>query len=217
MLKGGLTPETLDLLITGAELQQNDEEEPGFHSYDQGNYGRQPAAAATVTRPEGAADLTPDHSDRVGGNYLPHPQNYGRTHSFGAADSGVTFPDKDDEFSPHNQDAAVSGTRPGLPHNEQRTILFSNLSDKTTHKDLTNLIRGGRLLDIYLRNDRCAIVSFVEGAADFMAYAKRRDLYLHTKRVFHCVLKFSRKLLTAFVGRSSMERSPISPSRSCSQ
>jgi len=120
----------------------------------------------------------------VGNNgYLSHPRTNGRSNSFGAADSGVTFPDKDDEFSPQNHEAMGSGPRPGFPHNDQRTILFTNLSDKTTHKDLTNLIRGGRLLDIYLRNDRCATVSFVEGAAEFMAYVKRKDQYLHTKRV----------------------------------
>jgi hypothetical protein len=174
----------LDLLITGAETEQNEEEEPGFHSYDQSNFGRQPPVAVTVTKPAGAADLTPDPSDRMGNNgHLSHPRNYGRSYSFGAADSGVTFPDKDDDFSPHNQEATGSAMRPGFSHNDQRTILFTNLSDKTTHKDLTNLVRGGRLLDIYLRNDRCATVSFLEGAADFMAYAKRKDLYLHTKRV----------------------------------
>lgn len=176
MLKGGLTTETLDLLITGAESEQNDEE-PGFHSHDQGNhYGRQPPVNVTLTRPA-AADLTPDPSDRTGNNgYLSQPHGYDRSYSFGAADSGITFAGRDEE-------PTGPGARPGIPHNDQRTILFTNLSDKTTHKDITDLVRGGRLLDIYLRNDRCATVSFVEGATDFMAYAKRNDLYLHTKRV----------------------------------
>lgn len=130
----------------------------------------------TLTKPH-AADLTPDPSDRIGNNgYLSQPHNHDRSYSFGAADSGVTFGGKDEEPS-------GSGTRQAFPHNDQRTILFTNLSDKTTHKDITDLVRGGRLLDVYLRNDRCATVSFVEGAADFMAYAKRNDLYLHTKRV----------------------------------
>jgi hypothetical protein len=182
LLKGGLTPDTLDLLITGAETEQNDEEEPGFHSYGQTGSNRHPPVAVTVTKAAGA--MTPDPSDRMGNNsYLSHPQNHDRSYSFGAADSGVTFPDKDDELPQQHQEMLGGGMRPGFPHNDQRTILFTNLSDKTTHKDLTNLVRGGRLLDIYLRNDRCATVSFVEGAADFMAYAKRKDLYLHTKRV----------------------------------
>ncbi|KAL5114419.1 hypothetical protein ACEQ8H_007674 [Pleosporales sp. CAS-2024a] len=66
---------------------------------------------------------------------------------------------------------------------DQRTVLISNLSERTTHKDLAAIIRGGRLLDIFLRSDRTATISFVEGAAAFLAYAKRTDVYLHSKRL----------------------------------
>ena len=70
--------------------------------------------------------------------------------------------------------------------NEQRTILIKNLSDRVTHKDIVDIVRGGAVLDIYLRsNDRSASLSFVEGAAAqaFMNYAKRNDIYIHGKRV----------------------------------
>lgn len=53
-----------------------------------------------------------------------------------------------------------------VPVYDQRTILITNLSDRTTHKDLIGIIRGGRLLNIFLRNDRSATVSFVEGAGE---------------------------------------------------
>lgn len=76
-----------------------------------------------------------------------------------------------------------------VPVHDQRTVLISNLSDRTTHKDITSIIRGGRLLDIFLRHDRTATVSFVEGAAEFLAYAKRNDIYLHQKRVCSCLLQ----------------------------
>jgi len=69
---------------------------------------------------------------------------------------------------------------------EQRTILAKNLSDRVTHKDITDFVRGGLILDIYLRsNDRSASISFLEGSAahDFMNYAKRNDIYVHGKRV----------------------------------
>ena len=69
---------------------------------------------------------------------------------------------------------------------EQRTILLKNLSERATHKDLINIIRGGAVLDIFLRsNEKAASVSFVEGAAaqEFMAYARRNDIYIHGKRV----------------------------------
>jgi hypothetical protein len=70
-----------------------------------------------------------------------------------------------------------------VPVHDQRTLLIANLSERTTHKDLAGIIRGGRLLDIFLRTDHTATISFVEGAAEFLAYTKRTDIYLHTKRV----------------------------------
>lgn len=82
--------------------------------------------------------------------------------------------------------------------NEQRTVVIKNLSDRTTHKDLADVIRGGALLDIYLRShDRVASVSFLEGAAaqDFVNYAKRNDIYIQGKRVSLLLLP-SRTALT---------------------
>ncbi|KAI8937028.1 hypothetical protein NX059_006248 [Plenodomus lindquistii] len=70
-----------------------------------------------------------------------------------------------------------------LPVHDQRTVLITNFPEGTTHKDIAGIVRGGRLLDIFLRNDRSATVSFVEGAAEFLAYAKRNDIYLQTKRL----------------------------------
>ena len=69
---------------------------------------------------------------------------------------------------------------------EQRTIFAKNLSDRTTHKDIVDFVRGGRVLDIYLRSsERSASISFVEGSAaqEFMNYVKRNDIYVHGKRV----------------------------------
>lgn len=74
------------------------------------------------------------------------------------------------------------GTQP-FPRHDRRTIYFAGLPAGTTHKDLVRVLRGGRILDIYLRKDRSAAVSFVEGAQEFLKYAKRRDIYIHQKRV----------------------------------
>lgn len=73
--------------------------------------------------------------------------------------------------------------RDRIPVHDQRSVFITNLPEHTTHKDLVGVVRGGRLLDIFLRSDRSATISFVEGAANFLFYAKRSDLYLHTKRV----------------------------------
>ena len=69
---------------------------------------------------------------------------------------------------------------------EQRTIIARNLSERATHSDIVNFIRGGLLLDVYIRvNERSASISFVEGSAaqSFMSYVKRNDIYVYGKRV----------------------------------
>ena len=76
--------------------------------------------------------------------------------------------------------------KPQFSKQEQRTILFKNLSDRTGHKDIVDVTRGGAILDIYLRsNEKSASVSFVEGSAAlaWMNYVKRNDIYIHGKRV----------------------------------
>ncbi|KAG8530008.1 uncharacterized protein KY384_005490 [Bacidia gigantensis] len=89
--------------------------------------------------------------------------------------------EKEDGFS-----APARSDRPFYARAEQRSIVMKGLPEKATHKDIVNFVRGGAVLDIYLRtNDRSASISFVEGAAahQFMAYAKRNDIYLQGKRL----------------------------------
>lgn len=66
-----------------------------------------------------------------------------------------------------------------------RTVLLANLAEGTTHAEIADVVRGGMLLDIYLRTDRTASVSFLQEAAaqDFFRYVKRHDLYIRGKRV----------------------------------
>lgn len=88
------------------------------------------------------------------------------------------------ESSEESQGYKTRPSRRGqLPVNDQRTVLITNLAAHTTHKDIVSIVRGGRLLDVFLRGDRSATVSFVEGAAEFLAYVRRNDIYLHAKRV----------------------------------
>lgn len=108
--------------------------------------------------------------------------SYHRHYSFGPDDN--SFPsdvEKDDQYL-----SASKAQRQRYAKDEQRTILLKNLSERTTHKDLINIIRGGAVLNIFLRsNEKAASISFVEGIAahEFMAYAKRHDIYIHGKRV----------------------------------
>jgi hypothetical protein len=77
----------------------------------------------------------------------------------------------------------------------KRTILLANLPDAVTHTDIVDVVRGGMLLDIYLRtNDRTASVSFLEEAhaQEFFRHVKRHDLYIRGKRV--CSLQTGQSL-----------------------
>ena len=133
-------------------------------------------------------EQSPDSDNTAVGEGLiqprTHVQSYNRVYSFGPPESSFEELEKEDEIE--------EPTHTRVPVHDQRTVLISNLSDRTTHKDLADIIRGGRLLDIFLRNDRCATISFVEGAQDFLAYAKRNDIYLHTKRVSEAVVHYRR-------------------------
>lgn len=87
------------------------------------------------------------------------------------------------------QTQAYNGHAPMRPHYQRqcaRSILLSKLPDNTTHADITDAVRGGQLLDIYLRsNDRTAAVSFLlaADAKAFYDHVKRHDLYINHKRV----------------------------------
>lgn len=111
---------------------------------------------------------------------------YARHYSFGQDDG--SFPSDPEKEEQHS--SVTKTEKPQYARAEQRTILAKNLADRTTHKDIVENIRGGAVLDIFLRaNDRSASISFVEGAAaqSFMNYAKRNDIYIHGKRVGHMI------------------------------
>jgi hypothetical protein len=85
-----------------------------------------------------------------------------------------------------NNDSQIRFTRPKFEKFAKRTILLANLPEGVTHVDVVDAVRGGMLLDIYLRtHDRTASVSFLEEvhAQEFYYHIKRHDLYIRGKRV----------------------------------
>lgn len=93
------------------------------------------------------------------------------------------YDDNDFDMDASDIDETNYGTRTVSGSNERRTLYFSGFSERTTYRDLLSVIKGGKLLSINMRSERSATVSFLDGAADFLAWAKRNDIYLHTKRV----------------------------------
>ncbi|OCK83349.1 hypothetical protein K432DRAFT_379589 [Lepidopterella palustris CBS 459.81] len=183
LFRGGLTPDTLDTLICGENEYCNGDTNAD-ESWEEA-FSRPNHVPVSMSMPH-SNGLSPDASDStaVGDGFLPKPRSYGlsRVHSFGPPGSSADTPPEQDDHLGFDT-AEVQPSRTPFPKNDQRTLIFSNLSDRITHKDLVEIIRGGRLLDIYMRNDRSATVSFVEGAREFLAYAKRNDFYLHSKRI----------------------------------
>lgn len=152
--------------------------EPSTYPYQPatwGDCGPRAAVPVTISRPYAEAS-PPTSDDTTVDEGLVQPRKRSHLHD------GMHSYDQPDSLDMLEQEEGNAAASRVAPHN-QRTILITNLSDRTTHKDLAEIIRGGRLLDIFLRNDRSANISFVEGAADFLAYAKRNDIYLHTKRL----------------------------------
>lgn len=75
------------------------------------------------------------------------------------------------------------------------TLIFRNLPNEATHKDITGVIRGGRLVDIWLRkNERAAAVTFAEGATEFLAWTRRHDIFILGKRVSRAMFLLARRI-----------------------
>ena len=84
-----------------------------------------------------------------------------------------------------NNDSQTKFTRPQFDKFAKRTVLLANLPEGVTHADIVDTVRGGMLLDIYLRtHDRAASVSFLEEAhaQEFYRHVKRHDLYIQIGR-----------------------------------
>lgn len=172
--------DTLNTLLVGENEAANDD--TSQYEYSSKKTFVKPRSVSAIRGAPHDNESPPTSDDtETGSDHLDLPQRrpLHRTYSNNQTESCMDNYSEDEEEEhrherPHREHHSVRG---------QRTILISNLADRTTHKDLVGIIRGGRLLDIFLRNDRSVTVSFVEGAADFLAYVKRNDIYLHAKRV----------------------------------
>jgi hypothetical protein len=85
-----------------------------------------------------------------------------------------------------NYDRPKQAQEPQLVQKCTRTVLIQNLPQGTMHADVTAAVRGGLLLDVFLRShDRACSVSFLHAgdARYFFDHARKHDLYIKNKRV----------------------------------
>ena len=103
---------------------------------------------------------------------------------------------------------------------ENRTVALKNLPERATHLDIVASIRGGALVDVFLRSrERMASATFADAraASDFLSYAKGRNVYILGKLVLtatsfprfivvYCSSLFSLRLMLHGVNDSTMSR-----------
>lgn len=177
LFRGGLTTETLETLLEGESSVGTTEEPPRYDYHTDPTFSQSQPIPTGLTRQYNLGSSPGSDEAGISRDLHRAVQSRGefqRGVSYGHAKSPIDNRQENDEDQENEE---------RVPIHDQRTVLIANLPERTTHKDLAGIIRGGRLLDIFLRNDRTASISFIEGAAEFLAYAKRNDIYLHMKRV----------------------------------
>lgn len=175
--RGGLTTHALNTLLAGEnDVTNTDTSE---HSYVLSDTSQNSAAVLKASRINNSASVSDNTETASDCLDLAQPRQLHRLHENGSIGYSLENTSEGGQTYVTN-----SNHRERIPMHDRRTIFITNLAERTTYKDIVGIIRGGRLLDIFLRRiDRSATVSFVEGAAEFLAYVKRNDIYLHTKRV----------------------------------
>lgn len=186
LIHGGSVP----LATTDTFVHEDRPEDGGVNLFS-----RPPKMQVTMSRPLGEtwADQSSNWPPKISGHgangYYHRGHNQGKAPSYSRHNSSAQEDDIswDPDLDKDDQGLTVPRIeRKRYAREEQRTIIAKNLSDRTTHKDIIDFVRGGLVLDVYLRsNERSASISFVEGSAaqEFMNYVKRNDIYVHGKRV----------------------------------
>ncbi|GKZ16934.1 hypothetical protein AbraIFM66951_010651 [Aspergillus brasiliensis] len=171
LLTGGLSQETLDVLVYGAAQQHPDQNAREIISQSP------PTSNATL---EDKAPNCHEHS----GVKVQDPEEFDVGEDEDEDEDALLDPHGSEDKDDYDESSRSAGSSP--TPSAQRTVLIRNLPDRIMHKDIVAAIRGGALLHIYLRaREHMASVSFVEEAAarDFFRTTKAYGLIVAGKRV----------------------------------
>lgn len=201
LFQGGLTPETLALLISGAQPQPQqtrvDSWADEFNDDAQGfelmpTFGNGASARNGASFRPGVSQPNFDTAAPTASTFTPrttlqpnfrmssshrHPSN-GLIPSSSPEDGG--FEEGISSFGDGNTEFGLGAQQ---KDSAMRTLYFCGLHPRTTYRDLLSVIKGGKLVNINMPSERTATVTFRDGAADYLAWVKRNDIYLHSKRV----------------------------------
>lgn len=205
LYKGGITDETLALLVSGSDNTVDQRKDSGVtltggstwdDDFTKLPYSSRsfPSRVHSQSREMSRRDSVPASNPPIGSAPYPLGKHLSRTHfrapgfqrqvSYGASSipDDIGFDDDNDQHSVEDMQTGPP-TYPNLSTGgEKRTLYFSGLSDRTTYSDLLSVIKGGKILSVSMR-ERTATVSFLNGAGEFLAWAKKNDIYLQSKRV----------------------------------
>jgi hypothetical protein len=172
LFRGGLPAETLQVLLT-----ETDETVDASSHVSNDNLHAQNTQDALNWRDRSSQNSNEDGQFNPSEASHRHPQGPNNEGAYNSPRSPSVF------SSEYGNNGAVTQQRAKPSSNEQRTLFISNLPYNATHKDLTRIIRGGRLLDIHVRKDNSAAVTFVEGAAEFLDYATKKGIEMNGHRL----------------------------------
>ncbi|CAK7223329.1 hypothetical protein SBRCBS47491_005171 [Sporothrix bragantina] len=195
LIRGGVDEATLDIL--SADDEANSETEP---LQPQSGNAQHPDRHNTFGKGPNVGTSGPVRASNGGFGY---GSGYNENHGYGEQAQSPTRSNAANEFMSDDgiEDGEVpqgaydghgqhEGDTPGqrVVHERKclRTLQLVGLSENTTLADVAAVVRGGILVELYIRpHDRVGIVSFARepDAKAFFDHVKRRDLYIKNKRV----------------------------------
>jgi hypothetical protein len=193
LIMGGAEIDTLDILVNSpnAEVRKDsvlpDEKSSSERPKSQSKQYVNSTTKAHVSHTQNLSRITStptDSHDRTTSNGHGQPR---QSTAWRPITYDISMPNEamdncdDDEILAGNSPAA-GGHDSSSSAQSQGTLFFSGLSERTTYQDLMSVIKGGKIVSSVLRNNG-ALVTFSTGAAEFLAWSKRNDIYLQGKRV----------------------------------
>ncbi|KAG7114706.1 mRNA decapping complex subunit 2 like protein [Verticillium longisporum] len=202
LINGGATQATLDLLSSEESLRQDETLKPkadaassdthdGYdhrspQDHDLNAPGRRGDSHAKgnhckTQRPSGKPRPLVDAFSRAGTTGDPP-----RTMNDGHKTETVVPEPALEEITPPNDAVTRRPRHAQYAKTAIRTVVLYDLAETTTHADITDVVRGGMLLEVLIKtHDRSAQISFLhaESAQAFYNHVSRHDLYIRQKRV----------------------------------
>ncbi|DAA78567.1 TPA_exp: Uncharacterized protein A8136_4543 [Trichophyton benhamiae CBS 112371] len=169
LFQGGVEQSSIETLIKDPAGSQAESTTNGSHYY------------------KGTTQVTQQPTPLTGSPELAYNERPAKTHTESSTNH-YYHNDEDSLSSDDRSEIPIHGETPGVSHDspkqsvngsENRTVAIKNVPDRATHRDITAAVRGGALVDVFLRSrDHMASVSFADtkAAQDFYNYAKRCNL-----------------------------------------